>query len=332
VSPRSRGRPKGRGRSKSVSRSRPVRELRLSDRLLRDAEQIVTVADVSAIEAWASGWFGAAWLEADWERREVERQLCVKSRSAPRASRRVAQPGRGCRSAILSETQPRPPWIDAPGSTAAGAWRAVDVWESERVLFVEYAGPQPHVLMAAINDVGGSFVERLQLLEPGAAHSWAEREEADETPMTMTECEPGDALAELAAALRVTDMTLPVNDDEDFVTLRALAWSRCRTWLPPWPEFEPLSEAESQRILDEFIAAGDLPDDLVTRSLAELFLDYGDGYITARGAGVGSAPPRMAGVAAPGRLRARLEPRRQAGARVRCRRSPRADAAPHRER
>jgi hypothetical protein len=53
-------------------------------------------------------------------------------------------------------------------------------------------------------------------------------------------------LAELAHALRMTDMVWPRNDDEDFADCRALAWSRCRDYLPDWPERNELTE--SQRV------------------------------------------------------------------------------------
>lgn len=50
--------------------------------------------------------------------------------------------------------------------------------------------------------------------------------------MPAVECPVDVVLAELADALRVTDMTWPRHDDEGFVELRALAWSRCRPRLP----------------------------------------------------------------------------------------------------
>ncbi|MDJ0343082.1 hypothetical protein QMK19_24515 [Streptomyces sp. H10-C2] len=92
-----------------------------------------------------------------------------------------------------------------------------------------------------------------------------------------------DSLADLASALRTTAMTWPRHDDEDYVTLRALAWSRCRDHLPDWPAHQEMPETERDRLLTEFTAsraaAGD--DDAATvRSLAEIFLDYGASHIT----------------------------------------------------
>ena len=54
-------------------------------------------------------------------------------------------------------------------------------------------------------------------------------------PMPRRRAPVADVLADLASALRVTDMTWPRNDD-DFLDNRALAWSRCRDHLPDWPE------------------------------------------------------------------------------------------------
>jgi len=182
---------------------------------------------------------------------------------------------------LLSETQPRAPWIGAPGWRPVKAWRAVSVWESERVLLVEFDGPRPHTLMAAINEVGGCLVETLAVVEAGAAASWPQRRESDGVPMPLTAQPVEDVLADLAAALRVTDMTFPRQDDKDFVALRALAWSRCRGYLPEWPDHEPLPVEERRQLTDDFVAAGGLPDDEVTRSLVLLFLDYGEGHIGA---------------------------------------------------
>lgn len=87
-------------------------------------------------------------------------------------------------------------------------------------------------------------------------------------------------LADLAHALRTTDMTWPRTADEDFCDHRALAWSRCRDYLPEWPEHTGLPEQRRRQLVEDFLT--DIgSDDEVSRSLAELFLDYGDGYIGA---------------------------------------------------
>ena len=52
---------------------------------------------------------------------------------------------------------------------------------------------------------------------------------------------------------------------------------------PPrrWPEWEPLPDAERAALIEDFVSDAGLPDDDVTRSLADLFIDYGDGYLRA---------------------------------------------------
>ncbi|MGX6601919.1 hypothetical protein ACWKSP_07265 [Micromonosporaceae bacterium Da 78-11] len=112
------------------------------------------------------------------------------------------------------------------------------------MLFVEYDGLVPHTLMAQIMLAGGVLVEKLALLKPGAAAAWEQLRDSGEVPMPIVESPVADPLAELAHALRITDMTLPRQDDEDFVDLRALAWSRCWICLPEWPAQQPLGDAD----------------------------------------------------------------------------------------
>jgi hypothetical protein len=152
----------------------------------------------------------------------------------------------------------------------------VDVWDSEHVLFVEYAGQTPHTLMAQLSLAGGVLVDKLAVLQPEAAVTWDWLREPGEVPMPTVECPVDVVLAELADALRTTDMAWPRHDDEDFVELRALAWSRCQPHLPDFRDWQPMSDAERERLLDGFAS----PIDTVARSLADLFLDYGDGYMT----------------------------------------------------
>ena len=295
MSPKSRGRPAGRGRARP--RRQPVREVRLSDRVLRDARRIEGAEDVLDAEMWASDWLGQAWLGAPVGEREPEQMLFleVTGRASSHPSRHglaaVAALGRVAPASehemlegtvrILAETQPPAGFLGAPGWTPVAGWKAVDVWESERVLFVEFDGPTPHTLMASVLDVGGVVVNKLAVLQPGAAASWGDLREVGEVPMPLAARPAEEVLAELASALRQTEMLWPRHDDEDFVALRALAWARCRDHLGDWPEWEALPDEQRASLIEDFVATAGLPDDGVTRSLADLFLDYGDGYITA---------------------------------------------------
>jgi hypothetical protein len=293
--PKSRGRRPQRGGKKPIRRS--PRPARCSDLMLRDARRITGLADPLQAEAWASDWLGQAWLNAPLGQREAEHLLCMEvcgractmpsphglaavaalARVAPASDTKMLTETVG----ILAETQPLPPWHAAAEVSwiPAAAWRAVDVWDSERVLLIDYAGPHPHTLMAQIYQTGGLSVGKLAILEPGAAGRWDQLRADEDVPMPITDQPIADVLGDLANALRTTDITWPRADDDDFVSSRALAWSRCRDYLPDdWPDLMHLPESESHRLIDEFVASIG-HDGEVIRSLAELFLDYGEGYI-----------------------------------------------------
>ncbi|MFC5823044.1 hypothetical protein [Nonomuraea insulae] len=265
---------------------------------MRDARQLTGLADPLMAETWASGWLGGAWSTAELGEREAEHRLCMEvtgrasTTPSPHGLAAIAALARVAPATditmlaetieILEETQPLPPWYSAASAdtawTATSAWRAVDVWDSEQVLLIDYDGPHPHTLMAQVLKPGGLMVGKIAVLEPGAAAQWDQRHESDEVPMPISQAPAPEVLADLADALRTTDITWPRNDDEDFIDNRALAWSRCRDHLPEWPERASLPEAERHRLIQRFTAANNL-DDEVSRSLAELFLDYGEGYI-----------------------------------------------------
>jgi hypothetical protein len=281
--------------------------LRLSDQVLRHAGEIAERPDVLEAERWASGWLGEAWLAAPLGDREPEHDLCMEvvgracakpsphGLAAVAALRRVAPDSEHTlldgTVEILTETQPAPPWLTAPAFTPVRAWRAVDVWDSERVLFIEYesadAAATAHTLMGQIIEAGGTLVAKLGVLYQDAVRSWERMRDDGEVPMPVAELPVNEALADLAGALRQTDMLWPRHDDEDFVEVRALAWTRCPAHLPQWPEYEPLADAERQELVETFMTAAGapdagLPDVEAVRSLAEMFLDYGDGYLHAK--------------------------------------------------
>ena len=184
--PKSRGRRKQRGGNKPIRRS--PRPLRRSDLMLRDARRITALADPLQAEVWASGWLGQAWLNAPLAEREAEHQLCMEvcgracTTPSPHALAAVAALARVAPATdttmlaetieLLAETEPLPAWHkDAEpitGWTPTAAWRAVDVWDSERVLLVDYDGAHPHTLMAQVCETGGLLLDKLAILEPGA--------------------------------------------------------------------------------------------------------------------------------------------------------------------
>ena len=250
--------------------------------------------------------------------REPEHLLCMEvvgrasGRPSPQglaavaALRRVAptreEPILASTVAILAGSQAAPPWLDAPAFTPVRAWRAADVWDSERVLFIQYDTTDPyatgHTLMAQILEPGGTMVVKLAVLLADAAQRWEALREPGEVPMPLVEQRVETVLADLAAALRQTDLYWPRPDDEDFVEIRALAWTRCREHLPEWPDVPDLPDSQRQELIDAFITeafadGGSGSDDAapadptaggtdteVARSLADIFCDYGEGYIT----------------------------------------------------
>jgi hypothetical protein len=300
--PKSRGRPKGRGKPKN-RRHGPVRELSVLERIQRSTASLDD-RNVLYAERWASGWLGEAWVDASMGERQPEHRLCAEVAAhvsaqpssaglkAVTALRRVAPESSH---ALLDEAAsawaqscPSPAWGSAPPFEPTRGWRGVNVWDSERVLFVEYQSDDPtlrHMLMAHITEDGGTLVESIDLLAPDAADQWAVLQtEPGVVPMPLVEMPVAEVLADLGHSLRRTDMVWPRHDAVDFAEMRALTWARCRAYLPDWPEVEELTDDERDALVEEFVAEQGLVDDNrdVTRSLADLFLMHGDGYLYGR--------------------------------------------------
>jgi hypothetical protein len=262
---------------------------------IRDARQITAGVDSLSAETWASGALGSAWQAAGILDRDPEATFCrdVARRAAgqpsPEALAAVAALRRLVGAAerqeldeafdVLSRTQPRPDWIgDSPPAPTAG-WRALDPWGSRSVLFVEYADPRPYTLMAGILEATGSTVQTLQLVRAGMAETWPSESGID-VPMAAVPVPAGEVLGELAVALERTDRTIPRPDDERFVALRALAWSRCRAYRAAEGTWEDMPAEERERLVTAYLAESGQPDTDTTRYLVGLFLDYGVNYIT----------------------------------------------------
>ena len=300
MSPKSRGRPKGRGRQPGRRRPATVAPLprSLVVDVLADAAPLLPLRDVLEVEQWASSWLGEAWAAGDLGDRDPDGGLCrdlaARALARPTASAlaavaalaRVAPPsGRdSLQRAVLrlSGTVPAPAWLDAPAHRPLRAWRAVDVWDSEHVLFVDLDGPSPHTVMAATRYVGGTVLDTLGLLRPGAAEAWAAMREDDEPPMPVAEIGVEDALRELAAVLDLTDITWPRTGDDGILDTRAVAWSHCRAHLARTDHVD-LGDAERQELLAAFHARPDVtaldaePDSI--GYLSSVCLDYGTGYM-----------------------------------------------------
>lgn len=267
--------------------------------MLAEARYLVEdCEDALSAELWASEMLGLAWIAAKESDEDAEHRLVTDlarlvgrkpslvGTAALSALRLLADPaGRDVLTEALDgagEGRPAPVWADSKAWTPSAAYQAVDVWESERVVFVDFDGPQPHCLLVVISEVPGRWVTELEILEPGSAHEFDDREPGEAASLRPVEPRGvTEALADIADALRNTDELWPREDDPEYVELRALARARAREHLPPVPEFTPMPDAERDELLDAFLATGVMPADDLTRALAELFVDYGHGGLPA---------------------------------------------------
>lgn len=285
---KNRGRRSGRSRAGRRKGPGAVR-LGLPEQVVLDARRIAGETDPLIAEGWASGWLGRVWGAAPPGEDRPEQLLCkgvagvavsrpsAAGAAAVAALRRVApEEEDALLDQALAAVPERPPSWPAVRSPVA-AFRGVDVWESESVLFVEYGAPRPHTLLAVVAQDEGRSVALLALAEPGAAGRWAELRGDAAPPMPVEPAAPAEVLADLAAALRETDLARPRREDEEYTRLRALAWARARPYLPDWPDWNPASDDERRRIVDGFLATAPPGDADAVRSLAELFFAHGDG-------------------------------------------------------
>jgi hypothetical protein len=288
VSPKSRGRPQGRGRTK---RPRPTRELGLPAQVLQSAQDILIATPLQA-ELWASGCLGVAWSRARTPEQDPVSDLCLEvakrglDRPTPEALAAVAalrrllrRPELDAAFDRLATDQPEPEWAAAPPAEPVRAWRAVDVWDAQHALFVDYDGPDEHTLMAHLVTPGGLMVPTLSVLQPGSAQAWADAQPPDDVPMPLVEAPVPEVLAELAGALDATDRYWPRPEAGGFPEVRALAWSRCAAYPPHWPEPEPLTAGGRAGLVEEFLAG--LDDPAAARRPAELIVEFGDDFIIA---------------------------------------------------
>jgi hypothetical protein len=302
VSPKSRGRPQGRGKPKK-SGGGPVRPLTAVDRAIADAEHLEDEDSRLTAEVTASAWLGDAWVKSSELERDPESKLIAgvvgraQSRPSPRiynalhALRLIAPAGDVSAIddaiAALSGHSPEPGWVGTEPPVPVAAYIASDPWGADQMLLIEYGGDEPHGLLAHVTYPGGTALEEIAILDPGAAERWDELTHDEPIPMPLVSHSIREVFVKLAQALRQTDMYWPKHDDPEYVELRSLVAARCAvaglTEDEGWPEWEGISESDRASLLHDFVRASGLPDDTVTRSVADSCIDYGDGYI---GAGV----------------------------------------------
>jgi hypothetical protein len=246
----------------------------------------------------ASAWLGRAWLDADPGEHDPERMLMLgvvgraHSKPAPHrvaavhALRLVAPPSEHTlldeSIAMLGGDFSPPRWASSEAPVPVAAYIARDPWGSAEGLLIEYGGDEPHGLLADVTYPGGTVVQTIGLVEPDTALRWEEIDRESEIPEPLVEHPVDEVLRRLSAALRYTASLWPKHDDDAYVDLRALAASRCASVAleeEEEPEWEPMAEADRATLIDEFVTGSGLPDSEITRHVADLCIDYGDGYI-----------------------------------------------------
>ncbi|MHB8273535.1 MAG: hypothetical protein ACYDC9_02010 [Dermatophilaceae bacterium] len=239
----------------------------------------------------ASQWLGEAWASAGLDQRHPERDLVEAligelqgTRDHPAylalaALARVAAPDeRDLIRQHLALSGPRlsPMWSGVERATPRAAWRASDAHGSVISIFVVYHDSEPHELAVHLSTVGGLWVEHIGVLELGSHAA----EEVTGTGTAAVEIAPGQALSEIAEALRVTDMYWPRQTDPGYTELRAIAHARSLGSAVE-REWQPISDDERHGLIEAFIAETDATaTEDVLRFLADTFIDFGNGYLT----------------------------------------------------
>lgn len=287
MSPKSRGRPQGRGKQRKRGGGGSLSE---ADKLIREGEALTEETLRVVAEETASGWLGAYWANrepAPHPEDELIRDVIARARLkrtpgalAAIAALRLVCPERNRESldaaaADLAGIEPAA-FTVVPLGAATGAWTAEDPWGSRQVLFVEYGGYSPHVMLADVTHLGGgSDVEVLALADAGLADRWEQAMGEEEFPMPLRSLPVEEALGQLAAVLAISDEAPDRVEAPDYWPLRALAHSRC-VGAPPIEWVAPtLTDHRVAEIVDEFQAAfGPVQD--VAEAMVGLLVEYGE--------------------------------------------------------
>jgi hypothetical protein len=178
---------------------------------------------------------------------------------------------------------PAPAWADAPPATPIAAWRTEDVWLSSRALFVDFSDETEngHTLMLQATTPGGVMASVLDILPRDAVATWDALVDESSGVMPLEPAPIESVLAEMADVMRTTDRYWPRYASDEYIAFRAFFWSRCRDHLTERDRVAP--DLERAPLLSAFtrVPAVRSVDPVVVESLADLFLDFGEGYIEA---------------------------------------------------
>ncbi len=249
-------------------------------------------ADLLTAEAVASAWLGAAWQTRTLGQGDPEGELVREVVAATRGRRAddaylalhalATIPAESWRDDVARAlaTVPLglvPTWAVNPSTHVpeppVRALRWSDPWGSELVHLLYFAEPVEHSVIVFETTVGGRYIRSMSV----------GTQDGDPDPvignMTRAEIELDEALADVADALRQTDLTWPPQDDLDFVMSRALTHWRTHGH-DNGVDRAPITDAERHRLIDEFIDEQSVEvEQDVAEVLADTFIDFGDGYL-----------------------------------------------------
>jgi len=250
-------------------------------------------------ETWASTYVGVAWARAAMgdDLAEMTMGLEVAANVLERPSqaglaavaalRRISAPEEwdhlDSAIAAVSRMFPAPAWASAPSATPVAAWRTEDVWLSSKALFVDFNDEtgEGHTLMLQATTPGGVMVSVLDILPRDAVASWDTLVDEGSGVMPLKPTSIEDVLTEMADVMATTDRYWPRYASDEYIAFRAFFWSRCREYLAERDRDVPQLDRPS--LLADFaqLPAVQLFAPDVVASLADLFLDFGEGYIEA---------------------------------------------------
>ncbi|MCW2620679.1 MAG: hypothetical protein JWL64_281 [Frankiales bacterium] len=285
--------PKSRGRQPTRRKPPPGRRpapRTPAQAALREAERLLApTTDRCEAESAASIWLGAAEFVGPFDTTATASARLADAVVAAADKRR--SPGAAAALAALATVVDHPgvraglddwasallvdhSWVREPAPELVAAWRSDDAWEDITVIFLDYGSD---VIMTLTSRVMGQFLTA-GLVGPEAMTVW----ESQDVPMdVLREVSTVEAVGLLQHRLFLTDHTTPPLTDERFLEVRAVLAARLRaTGIEPVDdENEPLSDAERDELLDAFFGDTGVPDDDITRELADLCLLFGDSHL-----------------------------------------------------
>lgn len=249
---------------------------------LREARHLVAPGtDRLTAETWASIHLGSTWASASPKEPRPEEQLVLelvaeaRRRPSPAAAAalvavRLVVPHPEIDAALADLGQPVPAWATGAAPVPVRVWRTGDPWRSQETWFVDYGD---HLLVESVSHPGGTLVRELSVADRGVLRRYdAMLKGGGETLGSRVEVPLEEALREMRAALRVTELTWPREPSDSYAEHRLLALARLGTAY----EDRAVSDQERERLRADLLGADPSP---VQRRLTGLILDYAYGHL-----------------------------------------------------